>query len=501
MRRMTVRALRRPSRGRRRLSVFLLGLALIAGWQRDVFTHPDRLDERFVIVESNGINEEWRFLYFLYYTGLYPVVAREGHARLMQDPEYRRFRPESARRVLAERGETLYMEWGQTIRAGDMGRAFLYLPHAIWTGSARDPRMAPTHAVAFTIALWALWAAFWWARDPVLGASAVALLGSNPFQLYAVHVHENVFGWAITAGVVTLAVCLPLLSRRPAERTAWVLVILAGAVLGTVRQIRPEPVTILASVALAGLLSSRTSWTRRLLRGALAVAAFTAAAFAWQAFFDFKFEQARKVVSAAGGTTYQGPRDRHHTFWHPLWCGLGDFDRKHGYKWSDAAAKQYARPILRERYRAMGRVPDERFIFWDPVYEQILKEKVMRDITHDPLWFAGILGRRVLRVLEWTTPVRLSVGGRHLDLPWSGMAAAVLVAVLALLRSWPLVKLALFPLGTSLAAILVFTGTVPGQTYTGWFHIMGAALALAALFSAAAELVRRPPRRRRAPGA
>src|SRR5262249_44456754 len=59
-----------------------------------------------------------------------------------------------------------------------------------------------------------------------------------------------------------------------------------------------------------------------------------------------------------------------------------------------------------------------------------------------------------------------------------------------------LVKLALFPLATSVPAILVFSGTVPGQTLTGWFHVVGAAIVFAGMTDAAVMLGRRAWRSR-----
>jgi hypothetical protein len=94
-------------------------------------------------------------------------------------------------------------------------------------------------------------------------------------------------------------------------------------------------------------------------------------------------------------------------------------------------------------------------------------------------------------VLTWTTPVRLAVGSWWVDVPWSGLATVPLLAALACTRSWSLLKLALFPLGTSLPGVLVFSGTVPGQTYVGWYHVIGAAILLTALVEAAWHLGRR----------
>ena len=495
VRRLLVRAFRRPRRGPRRLSVLLAGLVLIAAWQKDFFTRAAHLDDRYVHRESEGMNEEWRFVYFLYYTGLVPVVASEAHAALKADPGYNKFEREAAQRVLAERGETLSMDARQTIRAGDMGRVLLYLPYALWRGDTRDPRLAPTHAVAFTLALGALFAALWWVRDPLLGAAAVAMLGSNPYQLYEVHFRENVFGWALTAGVLTLALSVPLLQRRPL-RWAWAFPLAIGVILGTIRQIRPEPGAIIVSAGLACLLVSRMSWPRRAALAAVLALGFLGTSAAWQRYFDHKFDEATRVVSAAGGRVYHGPRDRYHAFWHPLWCGLGDFGTKHGYEWRDKAAAHYAAPIVQERYRALGREPNWSYLFWDPIYYEVLADKVRYDITHDPVWYVGVLARRIARVFTWTTPVRLAAGSWWLDLPWNGLLTVPLLLALAATRSWHLLKLAAFPLGTSLPAVLVFSGTVPGQTYMGWFHIIAASIVLSALIDVVRELGRRTWRAR-----
>src|SRR4029450_8527969 len=105
-RRILVRALRRPSRGPRRVSVLLLGLVSIAAWQGDFYRHASALDDRYMHRESTGMNEEWRFVYFLYYLGLVPVVTHEGHARLKTEAGYDKFGRASAERVVREQGQS-----------------------------------------------------------------------------------------------------------------------------------------------------------------------------------------------------------------------------------------------------------------------------------------------------------------------------------------------------------------------------------------------------------
>jgi hypothetical protein len=496
LRRMLVRAFRRPRRGPRRVSVLLVGLVLIAAWQKDFFTRASDLDNRYTHRESTGMNQEWRFVYFLYYMGLVPVVTTEGHARMKGEAGYNKFERAAAERVIAQSGETLSMEAGQTVRAGDLGRILLYLPYAFWSGDTRDPKLAPTHAAVFTFALGALYAAFWWARDPILGGASVALLGSNPYQLFEVHARENIFSWGITAGVLTLALSLPLL-RGERGRWAWLLPLAMGVLLASVRQIRPEPVAIAASAGLACLLVPRASWLRRAALAALLVAAFVATSLAWQVYFDRKFEQATRVVAAAGGRTYHGPRDRYHTFWHPLWCGLGDFGEKHGYEWRDKAARALRRsdragPLPRARKRTGLAVP-------------VLGPRLQRGargedpLRHHPRPDLVPRGSRAAHRegLHLDDPRAAGAGPWWATLPWSGLATVPLLLALGFTRSWTLLKVACFPLGTSLPAILVFSGTVPGQTYVSWFHIIAAAIVLSGLIDVSREVLQRSRRARR----
>ena len=117
------------------------------------------------------------------------------------------------------------MEWKHTIRVGERGKMFLYLPDAILKGEPRPPlSVRPLHGALFVFALCAVFSAFWWARLPLLGAALAAFAGSNPFQLYEVYRNANVFGWPMTTGLLSLALAVPLLRRRPTGTRRAVLI-------------------------------------------------------------------------------------------------------------------------------------------------------------------------------------------------------------------------------------------------------------------------------------
>jgi hypothetical protein len=295
-------------------------------------------------------------------------------------------------------------------------------------------------------------------------------------------------------------------ARRPSLTLLWSVPIVTGVLLGTVRQVRSEPVLIVAAAVFAYLSFPRTAWRHRIVLVALLVAALGVTSWAWRQFFDWKFAQAQQIVAGAGGHPYPGPRDRYHHVWHPIWCGLGDFDTKYGYRWDDRAAAAYARPILRRMYGAdlpTQRAEAYRYedAFWDaagkyykvpqemPGYDAVVREKVLHDISRDPVWYAGILGRRVWRVLSVTTPVRLTAGPVALKVPMHGAVVPVMLIALLLARCWLLAKLVIFLVPLSLSAVVVYSDR--GMTYYSGYHLMAAAIFSVAVLEGLAWVWRR----------
>ena len=64
-------------------------------------------------------------------------------------------------------------------------------------------------------------------------------------------------------------------------------------------------------------------------------------------YFDNNFNETYSLVKKNNGHVYDGGRISGHMLWHPIFCGLGDFDKKYGYKWNDRLAYEYAIPVLK----------------------------------------------------------------------------------------------------------------------------------------------------------
>lgn len=459
--------------------MLLAGLAAIVTWQRG-FTSPEaKFDGTQRPTGPTGLNEDRRFFFFLYHLGLYPVATK---AALRADTKT------EAERVLHAYPEVLFQDMGTTFRSGDRGRTFLYFVDAWLRHDAITPSVKPANRYAFTFALCALFTAAWAIGWTARGALLVALLGSNPFQLWVTYVHENIFSWPITTMVLFLAIHLPLLERKREVPSwyPWAAAAVTGLLMSVIRNFRSDPTTLLAAAVLIYVTMSWRTWRTRLACSALLVASLAVGSRAGTAYLEHKFTKAAAAVAAVGGSAYPGPREYAHEFWHPVWCGLGDFDTKYGYEWQDLTAYRSALPTLQRQNPGLEFVPyliQPRF--WDaqkvypvmffetPGYHDIIRNKVLGDIRRDPKWYLEILQKRVERIFERTSPVGFATADRQFYASGRlvGLACIPLLFVLLLTRRWTELKLLLFSTPLSIPALIVYSDG--GMTLFGSFHVFG----------------------------
>lgn len=476
MRLMTLAGLRRYGR----IGALAVGLLLIVWWQAGFTSSRSVVDHRYKVMASTGINREPQFVFFLHHLGLFPIAT---NAPIRADTK------EEAQRQLREEASSLKQDEGSTFRSGDRGRTFLYLLDTWLRKTSLDPRLMPANAAAFTIALMALFTAFWAIGRALQGAALCVLLGSNPFQLFVVYRQENVFSWAVTALVLVMAINVPVMWPKRPPWYPLVAAFATGVVLALVRTIRSEPTPLVFSAA---LVYAAAEGIRRLDRAKLVgVLALTFAVSSWGSlrYLDHKLNQSRAVVAEVGGSPYAGPVVAYHEFWHAIFCGLGDFDKKKGYAWDDRVAYRYALPILKARhpemakldpygavqawnYDAAGKYP---FLFSEaPGYHEIIRDKVLGDITRDPAWYAKILAKRSWRILTETTPVAVALHGEHFETggPLVGLASVPLALFLFVSRRWFYLKLLVFAVPLSAAPLFIYSDR--GMNSYTTFHIIGA---------------------------
>ena len=476
--------------------VFLIvGCVGIVWWQTQSWDDPYRVDRTYERRIGFGLHQRQiqNFFYFFYYTGKFPIsTGRRKTLRWNEEDAWRALEekvdvipqrePGRSRVRYPGRLPRLIMEDRGFLKTGDFGRLFLLYPDAWIEGTPKRSTILWFNRLLGISSLLAVFVAFGLLNHRLFGTVLVLVLGSNPFEIVELYYKNNIFGHSIGIASLMLALHAPLIVGRPTGRWVYALPVVSGVFLASFRETRLEPALIIVSVAATYLFVSG-GWRRRaVLVALLAVSAGMTSAL-WPRYWEAKFHEAHAIVQRQGGKTFDGAWNVHHAFWHSIWWGLGDFGRSKGYIPDDRFAYWYGIDQVNKRfgtnYRFSGgyhldsyytparkhRIKLETL----PEYAIVMRDKVLGDILGDPLWYAGVIARRLERLFSGTTPIRLSLGSHHIDVPFSGWLFLPVLAWLAWLRRWDQMKLLAFYLPTSLSTILVFSGKA--MTYHSAFHI------------------------------
>ena len=410
-----------------------------------------------------------KFHTFFQYTGHFPVAS------LATDP------PTDANALpawLEAHGSSLVTEIHDAVRSGDVGKIYLLEPSGWFDTTAATPGYRTANFLFFVSGLLVFLIAYGLHGQLLFATLTVIFVGSSSFQLYETYGNENIFSWPIAVFLWVAGLNAGTL-RGSWKKTYPLLAILSGFLMACMRQIRPEPGMLVITFALLYLFNTRRSRRQRILLAGLLALSFAATNFLWQRHFENQYRQSAAFVTAQGGHPYLGPRPRHHLFWHPFYCGLGDFGQDRGYAWNDFNAYAYALPILRQRlnnpslWESFGQKAGLDSYFMDetfdeakrypkklediPGYEDILRDKVISDIAGDPLWYLKILLRRTGVLLFDTNGLQLSIPRYYLDLqlPVLGLATVAAAVVAGFRRHPEILFLILASLSVALPTIVI----------------------------------------------
>lgn len=353
-----------------------------------------------------------RFIYFYYYTGHFPLATLD-HKTL-------RYSEADALREIQTNGRQLIMEYKHWARLGENARILAYLPNALWKRSPVNPSIKMFNTIVFTLALMLLFDGFRRSRRALPGLLLAMAVLCTPFFLYEVYEVENIFGLLGSVFFLVLGINVHVLyGQERVSRRTFLVAVASSALIAFFSEIRNEVAVVLLSLVLIYALSSNISVRFKLVVIAALMLSYAGTKQLVRGYFDREFDRTAKLVEEQRGHVYTGGRTEGHSVWHPVFCGLGDFDDKYGYAWDDKVAYRYAIPILRDEYGISvsysGRYHTDDYydaarLYYKkfdeiPEYESVIKAKVLGDIQADPLWYAEIIVRRVIWNLTATIPV------------------------------------------------------------------------------------------------
>jgi hypothetical protein len=418
------------------------------------------------------------FVYFQYYLGLFPV------ATLSENPGLSKA---AALKELETNGDSLVMEVEHWSRLGEHARIWAYMPNAWLRGSPKKPSVRLFNTLVFLSSLLVLYLGFHSAQQPFAGTILTLMYAATPYFIYEIFGRQNVFG-LLGAGFFLILGLHAKTIFIGSSKTGWILAtLIASIAVGFLAEIRNETIILLASLCCVVLFAKKQRWLLKV--GMMMIAFFTVTTTrnAIKSWFDGEFDEAKQIVARHGGHVYNGPRIEGHRFWHPVFCGLGDFDQTYGYRWDDETAYKYAVPILNEKYklniRYEGGFHTENYYDADSMYylkfdeieeyEWVVRDKVIHDIKNDPWWYVSILLKRVLAIMNQTLPI-----------PFAGWLVIPAIVLMWRRKRFEWISMLLASLALVATPLLIYSGD--GATYNALFGFIAIAFI-------AAYLVERKP--------
>ena len=247
-----------------------------------------------------------------------------------------------------------------------------------------------------------LWTAFEFAQAQraAAGVMFLLILGLCPFLVDSLALPYAAIGFYLVGVLLLVPLAAYASLGQPTARGLLVRAGVAGLVFAVCTVSRGSGLLLLPGFALAfavgAVRASRGSAAPPagggLLRRSVLLAGLTLLLFLLPYGLASAFVKRLTATSlTARGEARTIPQ--HHPVWYNVWIGLGDFDRTKGYVWEDGVASAV---LVRHGGTAIGRS------FLGPENEAILRDLMLADIRADPLWYAGILAKRVLAtVTQW----------------------------------------------------------------------------------------------------
>jgi len=441
------------------LSIFTLNILLYSFSDKITFPKEQRR------LDASGFTYSLakKFSYFYYYTGNFPLSTQNKKLNYSKN---------EALKEISKNGKDLIMEYYHWSRLGEHARILAFLPDAWLNGSPQKPSIHLFNTLIFILGLSILYLGFWYSNKASLGLLIVILINTTPFYLFEIFINQNIFGLLGSTFFIILGlnVSLILLNKRDLFIT-YLLSIMTGVIIGFFSEFRNEVSITLLSAILIYFLANSIKFYNKIALIIIVIFSFNSVKKVLRNYFNTKFEETVNLVGIQGGHVYNGAKISGHNFWHPLFCGLGDFDTKYGYEWNDLVAYKYAIPTLNRKYKMnLKHKPGQYHLnqYYDDAkkyyikpeelehYETVMKEKVLYDIKNDPLWYAEIIWKRVINVLTKTLPYS-----------YLGFLGLPLLYYLFEHKKWNFLKLILISLPLSATSIIIYSGK--GTTYNSMF--------------------------------
>ncbi len=412
--------------------------------------------------DASGLSHDkaQKFVYFFYHLGAFPLTTQQSE---LIDSEA------GAQQSIIDHGEELMTEWKHWARYGEHARIWAYMPHAFVYKDRLKPSVKLFNAFIFLTGLLCCLLGFSKINRLFLGIGLVGIINLSPFFIYEIYSNENIFGLACSIFLILLGTHLFLWKNKSITSLHFIIIFIGATLCAVLSEMRNSFSVVLLSQLIFIACIPKLNWRGKFFLLIFGLCVFWGFRKTIAYYFKNKQVVTEQLVERHGGHVYSGHSTGGHGIWHPIFCGLGDFDKKYGYTWRDQTAYAYSIPHLQnlgydfdyEDGLHTGTYYDGSKLFYRkfeeiPEYEAIIKNKVIMDIASDPLWYMLILLKRLIAICSFSLPIPF-IGWFIIYLFYKFAREKNRFGIVLLLTSLPL----------SLNALLIYAGQ--GATFNGVF--------------------------------
>jgi hypothetical protein len=216
------------------------------------------------------------------------------------------------------------------------------------------------------------------------------------YYVYENFYRENIFGVSISAYLIIFSF-LTLLNNYVIVDT--LILIIISIIISALGSLRTELYCLIFSVIIYLLYNDNIR--QALLKIMLTIFLI----YCFSSFIDYdmqkRVEKTNDVIAEVNGVVYPGPVAKMHTFFHPLWIGLGDnkYGRELGFKWEDRIARVRVAKLRPDIYKISDMCANKICIYFDkykvypayaenmPGYQETLRNDIWRAFKNNPRIF------------------------------------------------------------------------------------------------------------------
>lgn len=418
-------------------------------------------------------------LLLYYYLDLFPLATTDTNLV---------YSKEGAINILKNNPYSIRMEWGHWVRFGESARIWLYMPYAYFKRTPFHPEIIFSNYLFFTFTLVLIVLASWYYKKVILGLISVFVIGNSPFLIYEIYNNNNVFGLMATFSIFLLLIHLPIIFN---SHLKWNILIpvLSGSSIALMHNIRAESTIMIISCILSYLLFNK-GWLKKFLYISLFLFFYFTVNKSIIKYFNDKFTETTNIVKKHGGIPFTGGRTLVHPLWHPLLCGLGDYDNKYGFKLHDTCIYNKILPLLRNKTEESLDYPGESIYTMNEYYDSLhfyykkpetingyseeCKKMFVNTIKTDPLWYFKILLKRTRDFFFNLSPIGIFIINHLVEIPFSGTFAGLLSIMLWVflwyMKEYRILFVLLFTLPLGFSVIMVYSAH--NNSYQSVYHLL-----------------------------